>query len=192
MFVFLQLKAEREEQYKPKPVITIIDEDDEKPSRHHHKEKEVQEMPPIETEPIDSDSDEAAHYDNGTQPQQEISRTPPRPHHHHHRRHHRHHQNHHRSEPPVEDLDEVQHIEPEPSKDKRNQSPPIIRSTTPPPPQNLPPPAHDEDSRMSLVSEPDKVSSSSSECSFTFCSLNLSLLYRLNKWLIVVSFFLLR
>ncbi|KYQ49022.1 RNA-binding protein 25 [Trachymyrmex zeteki] len=82
------LKAEREEQYKPKPVITIIDEEDEKAK----KDKEV--MPPIETEPIESDSDDGVQFDDVSQPEA-PSRTPPR-HHHHHRRHHRHHQNHHR------------------------------------------------------------------------------------------------
>jgi len=140
------LKAEREEQYKPKPVITIIDEEDDKVK----KDKEV--MPPIETEPIESDSDDGVQFDDVSQPEV-PSRTPPR-HHHHHRRHHRHHQNHHR------DGDEIQEglvdIDRESLKDARP-SPGHQSAATPV--QSIPP-SLDEDSRMSLVSEPEKTSGS--------------------------------
>lgn len=141
------MKAEREEQYKPKPVITIIDEDDEK----IQKEKEEVVMPPIETEPIDSDSDDGVHFEDAIQPEA-PSRTPPR-HHHHHRRHHRHHQNHHREDGSG---DGITDNERESIKDKRI-SPVTVSGTTPS--QTLPPP-HDEDSRMSLVSEPEKTGGS--------------------------------
>lgn len=140
------MKAEREEQYKPKPVITILDDEDEKLLKKN--ENEI--LPPIETEPIESDSDDEVHFDDVSQP--EPSRTPPRPHHHH-RRHHRHHQNHHRD---GENDEELIEIDRESSKEKRP-SPVIIRATTP---VQAMLPHHDEDSRMSLVSEPEKTSSS--------------------------------
>lgn len=142
-----QLKAEREEQYKPKPVITIIDEEDDKAAK---KDKEI--MPPIETEPIESDSDDGVQFDEVSQP--EIpSRTPPR-HHHHHRRHHRHHQNHHRDgEETQEGLAEADR---ESLKDAR---PSPAHQSAATPAQSIPP-SMDEDSRMSLVSEPEKTSGS--------------------------------
>lgn len=143
---FERLKAEREEQYKPKPVITIIDEEDEKVVK---KEKEV--MPPIETEPIESDSDECVQFDDASQ-SEVPSRTPPR-HHHHHRRHHRHHQNHHRD---GEENEEVVETDRESVKGTRS-SPSHQTVTTPV--QSIPP-TLDEDSRMSLVSEPEKTGSS--------------------------------
>lgn len=139
------MKAEREEQYKPKPVITIIDEEDEKAAK---KEKEV--MPPIETEPIESDSDDAVQFDDVSQ-SEAPSRTPPR-HHHHHRRHHRHHQNHHRDE----ENEEIVEADRDSLKDAR--SSPTHQSITTPV-QSIPP-TLDEDSRMSLVSEPEKTSGS--------------------------------
>ncbi|PBC34697.1 RNA-binding protein [Apis cerana cerana] len=142
---FERLKAEREEQYKPKPVITIIDEEDEKVVK---KEKEV--MPPIETEPIESDSDECVQFDDASQ-SEVPSRTPPR-HHHHHRRHHRHHQNHHRD---GEENEEV--VETDRESVKGRSSPSHQTVTTPI--QSIPP-TLDEDSRMSLVSEPEKTGSS--------------------------------
>lgn len=104
-------------------------------------------MPPIETEPIDSDSDDEIQFEEAPQP--EPSRTPPR-HHHHHRRHHRHHQNHHR------DSDNMDGMSSEQMRDKRTCSPAIQTIGTP----TQPPPSHDEDSRMSLVSEPEKTSGS--------------------------------
>ena len=146
---FERLKAEREEQYKPKPVITIIDEEDEKMPMQKEKEEP---MPPLDTEPIDSDSDDGVHFEDSIQPEA-PSRTPPR-HHHHHRRHHRHHQNHHR-----DDGTAIELVDPERDaliKDKR-MSPSILSATTPSQPL---PTAHDEDSRMSLVSEPEKTSGS--------------------------------
>ncbi|KAI4472289.1 hypothetical protein M0802_016973 [Mischocyttarus mexicanus] len=144
---FERLKAEREEQYKPKPVITIIDEEDEKVVK---KEKEV--MPPIETEPIESDSDDGVQFDDASQP--EIpSRTPPR-HHHHHRRHHRHHQNHHRD---GEEHEEII-VEPDQESQKDIRASPMHQSVGTPA-QSIPP-SLDEDSRMSLVSEPEKTSGS--------------------------------
>lgn len=107
-------------------------------------------MPPIETEPIDSDSDDGVQFEDA--PQLEApSRTPPR-HHHHHRRHHRHHQNHHRDS---DDMEVMEHSR-DSSKDKRISSPAVQNSTTP----SLSLPAQDEDSRMSLVSEPEKTSGS--------------------------------
>ena len=109
-------------------------------------------MPPIETEPIESDSDEAVHYTD-VPPPEIPSRTPPR-HHHHHRRHHRHHQNHHRES---EESHEMIELDRESSKDRRiNNTPPHPASTTPV--QVFP--SHDEDSRMSLVSDSDKISGS--------------------------------
>lgn len=139
------MKAEREEQYKPKPVITIIDEEDEKAAK---KDKEV--MPPIETEPIESDSDDdGVQFDDASQPEA-PSRTPPR-HHHHHRRHHRHHQNHHRDG--EENQEVVEATDRENLKDAR---PSPVQATTP----ALIPPPLDEDSRMSLVSEPEKTGGS--------------------------------
>ncbi|XP_033210476.1 RNA-binding protein 25 isoform X2 [Belonocnema kinseyi] len=143
---FERLKAEREEQYKPKPVITILDDEDEKLL----KKPEPEILPPIETEPIDSDSDDGVHFDEISQP--EPSRTPPRQHHHH-RRHHRHHQNHHRDD----DIEELVDLDRESSKDKR--SSPAHTAMPATPAQSLPPPL-DEDSRMSLVSEPEKTSGS--------------------------------
>lgn len=140
------MKAEREEQYKPKPVITIIDEEDEKAAK---KEKEV--MPPIETEPIESDSDDGVQFDDASQPEA-PSRTPPR-HHHHHRRHHRHHQNHHPRDG-EENQEAVETAERESLKDSR---PSPAQVTTPAPSI---PPTLDEDSRMSLVSEPEKTGGS--------------------------------
>ncbi|XP_020292411.1 RNA-binding protein 25 isoform X2 [Pseudomyrmex gracilis] len=143
---FERLKAEREEQYKPKPVITIIDEEDDKATK---KEKEV--MPPIETEPIESDSDDGVQFDDASQPET-PSRTPPR-HHHHHRRHHRHHQNHHRDG--EENHEGLMEVDEESIKDVRP-SPHLSVAT---PAQSIPP-SLDEDSRMSLVSEPEKTSGS--------------------------------
>ncbi|EZA57521.1 hypothetical protein DMN91_003379 [Ooceraea biroi] len=144
---FERLKAEREEQYKPKPVITIIDEEDEKTAK---KEKEV--MPPIETEPIESDSDDGVQFDDASQPEA-PSRTPPR-HHHHHRRHHRHHQNHHRDGD--ENQEGLAEADRESLKDTR---PSPVNQSVVTPAQSIPP-SLDEDSRMSLVSEPEKTSSS--------------------------------
>ncbi|KAF7383450.1 hypothetical protein HZH66_012800 [Vespula vulgaris] len=146
---FERLKAEREEQYKPKPVITIIDEEDEKIVK---KEKEVV-MPPIETEPIESDSDDGVQFDDASQPEV-PSRTPPR-HHHHHRRHHRHHQNHHRDG--GEENEEIV-VEADRENQKDTRSSPIHQSVGNPV-QSIPP-SLDEDSRMSLVSEPEKTSGS--------------------------------
>ncbi|KAH0540393.1 RNA-binding protein 25 [Cotesia glomerata] len=143
---FERLKAEREEQYKPKPIITIIDEDDEK----IEKGKDGV-MPPIETEPIDSDSDDDVQFEEAPLP--EPSRTPPR-HHHHHRRHHRHHQNHHRDSDNIDGMGSEQSRDG--TKDRRISSPGIQVIGTP----TQPPPTHDEDSRMSLVSEPEKTSGS--------------------------------
>lgn len=113
------------------------------------KEKEV--MPPIETEPIESDSDECVQFDDVSQPEA-PSRTPPR-HHHHHRRHHRHHQNHHRD---GEETEEV--IETDRESVKGTRSSPSNQTVTTPV-QSIPP-TLDEDSRMSLVSEPEKTGSS--------------------------------
>lgn len=127
-------------------MITIIDEEDEKVVK---KEKEV--MPPIETEPIESDSDECVQFDEASQPEA-PSRTPPR-HHHHHRRHHRHHQNHHHD---GEENEEV--VETDRESVKGTRSSPSHQTVTPTA-QSIPP-TLDEDSRMSLVSEPEKTSSS--------------------------------
>ncbi|XP_032666811.1 RNA-binding protein 25-like isoform X2 [Odontomachus brunneus] len=142
---FERLKAEREEQYKPKPVITIIDEEDEKTT------KKEEPMPPIETEPIESDSDDGVQFDDASQPEV-PSRTPPR-HHHHHRRHHRHHQNHHRDGEENQE-GSIETADRESLKDAR---PSPVQATTPA--QSIPP-TLDEDSRMSLVSEPEKTSGS--------------------------------
>lgn len=139
------MKAEREEQYKPKPVITIIDEEDEKVAK---KDKEL--MPPIETEPIESDSDDGVQFDDATQPEA-PSRTPPR-HHHHHRRHHRHHQNHHHDGEENQEI--VEAADRESLKDSRPSPAQVTTSA-----QSIPP-TIDEDSRMSLVSEPEKISGS--------------------------------
>ncbi|XP_050458633.1 RNA-binding protein 25-like isoform X1 [Cataglyphis hispanica] len=144
---FERLKAEREEQYKPKPVITIIDEEDDKATK---KEKEI--MPPIETEPIESDSDDGVQFDEVSQPET-PSRTPPR-HHHHHRRHHRHHQNHHRDG--EENQEGFAEADRESLKDTR---PSPAHQSAATPAQSIPP-SLDEDSRMSLVSEPEKTSGS--------------------------------
>lgn len=115
------------------------------------KEKEAA-MPPIETEPIDSDSDDGVHFDDA--PQSEApSRTPPR-HHHHHRRHHRHHQNHHRDDNDDGNEDDIADGDRDSIKDKTispsAQSQPNVAQSL-----NV---NHDEDSRMSLVSEPEKSS----------------------------------
>lgn len=141
------MKAEREEQYKPKPVITIIDEEDDKAAK---KDKEI--MPPIETEPIESDSDDGVQFDEISQPET-PSRTPPR-HHHHHRRHHRHHQNHHRDG--EENQEGLAEADRESLKDAR---PSPAHQSAATPAQSIPP-SMDEDSRMSLVSEPEKTSGS--------------------------------
>lgn len=169
------MKAEREEQYKPKPVITIIDEDDEKIVK---KEKEIV-MPPIETEPIESDSDDGVQFDDASQPEV-PSRTPPR-HHHHHRRHHRHHQNHHRDEP--EDNDEIL-IDPDHESQKDNMmmirtSPMMHQSIVGTPVQSMPP-SLDEDSRMSLVSEPEKTSGSR----FSILRIDISFYLLINPFVI--------
>lgn len=108
-------------------------------------------MPPIETEPIDSDSDDDVQFEEAPLP--EPSRTPPR-HHHHHRRHHRHHQNHHRDSDNIDGMGSEQSRDG--TKDRRISSPGIQVIGTP----TQPPPTHDEDSRMSLVSEPEKTSGS--------------------------------
>lgn len=131
------MKAEREEQYKPKPVITILDEDEK-----NAKDKEIN--PAMETEPIETDSDDGIQFEDSVPV--ETSRTPPRSHHHH-RRHHRYYQNHHHD---MED----DHLDSDRAKDKRLS-----------PSANLGTPAQiiqtiDDDSRMSVVSEPEKTSSS--------------------------------
>lgn len=110
-------------------------------------------MPPIETEPIESDSDDGVHFDDGLH-SEVPSRTPPR-HHHHHRRHHRHYQNHHR-EDEDDSMGRDRDRDRDSLKDNRMSSPPLGGAT---PTQSLPP-THDEDSRMSLVSEPEKTGGS--------------------------------
>lgn len=111
-------------------------------------------MPPIETEPIESDSDECVQFEDAPPQAEAPSRTPPR-HHHHHRRHHRHHQNHHHDDG-VEENEEVVETDRESVKGTRS-SPP--HQVVTPSAQSIPP-TLDEDSRMSLVSEPEKTSSS--------------------------------
>lgn len=148
-------------------MITIIDEEDEKIVK---KEKEVV-MPPIETEPIESDSDDGVQFDDASQPEV-PSRTPPR-HHHHHRRHHRHHQNHHRDG--GEENEEIV-VEADRENQKDTRSSPIHQSVGTPV-QSIPP-SLDEDSRMSLVSEPEKTSGS--RFSFFVCPFFFFLSERLN------------
>lgn len=114
-------------------------------------------MPPIETEPIESDSDDGVQFDDASQPEV-PSRTPPR-HHHHHRRHHRHHQNHHRDGEENQE-GSMDATDRESLKDAR---PSPAQVTTPAPSI---PPTLDEDSRMSLVSEPEKTSGSKYFSSF--------------------------
>lgn len=112
-------------------------------------------MPPIETEPIDSDSDDGVHFDDGPPPEA-PSRTPPRHHHHHRSRHHRHHQNHHRDENDDVNDDDVSEIERD-RDSKEKMSSPSSHQSQPSGNQSMPV-NHDEDSRMSLVSEPEKSS----------------------------------
>ncbi|XP_015111290.1 RNA-binding protein 25 [Diachasma alloeum] len=164
---FERLKAEREEQYKPKPVITIIDEEDEKidDRKPIDKDKEERErMPPIETEPIDSDSDDGVEFED---PPQEPSRTPPR-HHYRHRRHHRQ-PSYHRDFNQVDGIMESEK-EPHNPNHKRNSvtslsnaggSVASVTSPAPVTPSQIGVPSQDDDSRMSLVSEPEKMNSGS-------------------------------